>query len=243
MRPNDNPVLPLLPGGVDELLRVDDAAVEPGAEAWGSSGLRLREIGSVPARVIYAAQVWCEPGAAVRLLFADRIPGVLTPSIETALACDGLVHDLALPLPLPNGSPVIVAAAPSTHWSVLIGSASPPVALASDVPGWRPAGGIGPSLHFADVELSISDVVGDSGGPLMVVFECAGKTQDIKVGVDREGILGDAFQAYTAACAPGGTRTTFTLDTGPNGYIVQHEAPAGTWTALSLLIPAASPGP
>ena len=241
--PTTNPVLPPVFEGVDELVRLDDAVVEAGSEAWGSSGLRLRQIGAVPARVIYAAQVWCEPGATVRLLFADHIAGVLTPTVETAIACDGLIHQLGLPLPLPNGSPVLVAAAPETRWSVLIASATPPVSLADDVPGWQGAGGIGPSLNFEDTEMSFSDVAGERGGPLMVVLECVGAAQDIAVYVDLEGILGDAFEAHTAKCGPDGERTSFTFDTEANGYIVRHAAPAGTWTALSLLIPAASPGP
>jgi hypothetical protein len=235
--PTTNPVLPPTFEGADELIRLDDATVDATGNPWGSSGLRLRPVGEVAPRVVYGADLWCEPGATVRLLFADEIAGVLTPSVETALACDGLIHRLGLPLPLPNGSPVFVAAAPGTRWSVLISSATPPVSLADDVPDWQVAGGIGPSLQFENTEMSFSDSVGDQGGPLMVVIECAGATRDIAVNVDVEGILGDAFQTFTATCAPEGRRTSFTFDTGPNGYLVRHEAPAGSWTALSLLIP------
>jgi hypothetical protein len=228
---------------VDELVRVEDTVVPPGADPWGSSGLRVADVGAVPARTIYAADAWCEPGARIRLLFADQIDGVLTPAIETALACDGLIHELSLPLPLPNGSPVYVAADPATHWSVRVVSATPPIALADNIAGWQPAGGIGPSLHFETTEVSFSDVAGESGGPLMVVLDCAGPVQDIEVDVDRTGILGDAFETRRAACTPDGSRRSFTFDTGPTGYIVRHAAPAGTWTALSLLIPEATPGP
>lgn len=241
--PTMNPVLPALPAGVEELARFDDATVESGAEPYGSSGLQLRAIDAVPARMFYAAQVWCEPRATIRLLFADRIEGVLTSAIEIALACDGLVHGLSLPLPLPNGSPVMVAAAPSTHWSVLIGSGTPPVALATDVPGWQSQDSTGPSLHFEDTEISISDVAGERGGPLMVVLECAGPSQEIELRADVKGILGDAFKTYPARCEPGGEQTTWTFDTPATGFIISHDARAGTWTALTLLTPIASPGP
>lgn len=85
--------------------------------------------------------------------------------------------------------------------------------------------------------MSLSDVAGESGGPLMVVIECAGASRGIEVSVDLDGILGDAFQRYTATCRQDGQRTSFTFDTGPNGYIVRHAAPAGMWTALTVLIP------
>jgi hypothetical protein len=240
--PTANPVLPPVAAGLEELIRVDDGTVESGAPEWGL-GLQLTHLGAVSARLTFASELWCEPGARLELLFADDTGGMLNPAIETEIACDGLVHALLLPLPLPNGSPVYVAAAATTRWSVVVTSPTPPVKMATDVPGWQLAGGFGPSLQFETTEVSFSDTVGDHGGPLMVVVECAGDTQDIDVSVDAKGILGDAFQHHVATCTPDGTRTSFTLDTPSTGYLVRHEAPAGTWTALSLLTPVAPPTP
>lgn len=241
--PTADATLEPLGSGIEALVDQQAATVDPGAEPYGSTGLRLRGLGGVPARQLYAADVWCPAGASVRLLFADQAGSTLLPSMDTALACDGLVHMLNLDVALPNGSPVLVAAAPGVPWSVRILSATPPVSLAEDIPGWVVVGGVGPSLHFVESSVSFSDTVGDRGGPLMVVVGCAGADRDIAVDIDATGILGDAFEQHTAACSAIGRRTTFTINTGPTGYLVRQDAPLGTWTALTLLVPEGSPSP
>lgn len=241
--PTVGPALPPLPEGLDELAQLQDATVEPGAESWGTSGLALRSLGGVPARQAYAAQLWCEPGGMIELVFGDTIDGVLRPTLEAAVACDGRFNEVPLLPTLPNGSPVFVAAPHGIRWSVRVESATPPIALAEDIPGWVVAGGVGPSLHFVESSVSFSDTAGDNGGPLMVVVECAGAERDIAVDIDRVGVLGDAFEHRSATCTRDGSRTTLTLDTGPSGYLVQQDAPLGTWTALTLLTKAGSPTP
>jgi hypothetical protein len=242
--PTSGPVpLPSSDGqGLTELIRIEDSTVESDAPEWADD-LRFVQVGSVAANTKYWATVWCDAGARMELVFAEPVGASLVPAGRTAITCDGQAQVLALDLPLPNGSPVFVAARPTTRWSVLVNIQTPPVALVNDNPGWQLVGGIGPELHFETTEVSFSDTVGDHGGPLMVVVECAGATQQIDIAVDAKGILGDAFEHYVATCEPGGSRTAITIDTPPTGYIVRQAAPVGTWTALSLLIPLQSPGP
>ena len=235
--PTANPVLPPASKGIEELLRRDDHVVEPGALPWGGSAMGIQEVGAVPARLIYAAQLWCEPGVSMRLVFGDFIDGVLTADTETHILCDGQIHEQSLEIPQPNGSRIFVAAPQSARWSLLVESEEPPIATAREAPGWQQAMSYGPSLNISDSPHGVSLTAGDPelGDRVMVVLACTG-TDPIEVSIDDSEPLGDHFETFLATCAVGGAETsrTFEVDTAA---LVSYEAPPWEWTAMSVLEP------
>jgi hypothetical protein len=147
------------------------------------------------------------------------------------------VHLVTLGFPEINGTGLSIAAAPGTRWSVLVSSDVPPVRFA-EVPGWTSVGGAGPDLHFNFHEISFSSGGVEGGGRLMVVIECAyDDTEQIQVRVSLKEPLGEDYRTFKADCSPTGERTTQVYATDDDGFIVAHDVPAGSWTAMTVLIP------
>ena len=240
--PTANPVLPPVAAEIEELIRLDDRITESGAAPWADAAMGIQEVGAVPARWAYAAQLWCEPGASMRLVLGDLIDGVLTADTETHILCDGRVHEMSLDIPQPNGSRVFVAAPPGARWSLLVTSAMPPIALASDVPGWQSSIGYGPSLNIDDDPHGVSMTGGDPEGErAMVVLACTG-TEPIEVSVDSSEPLGDDFETFLADCAEGGAETSKIFEV-EGATLVNYTAPPWEWTAMSVLVPAPKEAP
>lgn len=235
--PTANPVLPPASKGIEELIRRDDQVIESGALPWSGSTMGIQEVGAVPARWIYAAQLWCEPGASMRLVFGDFIDGVLTADTETHILCDGQVHEQSLEIPQPNGSRMFVAAPPSTRWSLVVESAAPPIAAATAAPGWQHSVGFGPSLNINDSPHGVSMTAGDPelGDRVMVVLACTG-TEPIEVSIDKSEPLGDHFETFLASCAIGGAETSRVFEI-EDFALVSYVAPPWEWTAMTVFEP------
>jgi hypothetical protein len=242
--PTANPVLDPLEGNVEELARLDDQAMLS-TEAWGDTGLDLQELPPLPGRFEYLARLWCPFGESVRLILGDHLGNepALSPETETVVRCDGLVQSLDLRMVEPHGSRVFLAAAPDARYSVLIASPEPPVALVQKMPGWQLSTGFGPEYAFETHGVSLSNGGVEGGGELLVELECAGPAQQVTVTVDLTEPLGNGNKMFLADCAPDGARTGKSFVTKGNGYAVDFTAPAGTWTALTALIPDPLPNP
>jgi hypothetical protein len=236
--PTANPIISGAPEGLDELVRVDDRTIGPDGQQWADGRLVVQEIEPLPARLRYRAQLWCQPGHTLRLLFGDEVDddAVISPFTETHILCDGLVHDMAFEVPEVNGGRVYVASQSDARWSVLIESATPPVRYAK-VAGWQMNGAFGPELAFETHETSVSLGGVEGGGPLMVVVACAGPEQDIDVAVDVSEPLGDEFQHFTARCTTEGQETGKEFVTESDGYLANYTAPEGSWSMMTVLVP------
>jgi hypothetical protein len=235
--PTAVPVIPPSTAIEEELVRFDDRVIQPGAEPSAGSAMELQELNAVPARWTYAARLWCEPGASMRLIFGDYIDGVFTADTESQILCDGLIHDLRLDIPQPNGSRIFVAATPSAHWSVLVTSARPPVTSASEAPGWQHSVSFGPSLNISDSPHGVSMTAGDPelGDRVMVVVACTG-TDPIEVSIDKSEPLGDHFETFLASCAVGGAETSRVFEI-EDFALVSYVAPPWEWTAMTVFEP------
>lgn len=238
----DDPGFPMepsfieLPPGQQELVRSELESTTADGRQWVDSGLVVQEIGSVPARTGYEARIWCTGGDDVRLILGDDLEGTIVASLETAVPCDSRIHDPFLGVPMPFGSRVFVAAAPESRWSILIGAKVPPIALAEDQPGWQIQVGFGPHLSFDPTEHGFSAPGVDGGGPVLIVFACAGPSP-IDVTVDVGATAGKRQETFTASCLPDGAETGQTFDVRASTVDLTYAAPVGTWTAISILVP------
>jgi hypothetical protein len=225
-----------LPPGQQELVRAELQSTTANGRRWVDSGLLFEEIGSVPARTGYEARIWCTGGDDVRLILGDDLDGTIVPIIETAVPCDSRIHDPGFAIPMPFGSRVFVAAAPESRWSILIGAEVAPIGLAGDQPGWQRQVGFGPHLSFDPTEQGFSAPGVDGGGPVLIVFACAGPSP-IDVTVDVGATVGKRQETFTASCVPDGAETGQTFDVRASNVDLTYAAPVGTWTAISILVP------
>lgn len=230
-----NPVLPPAEAGRQALVDVQLGTVESGF-AWGTRGWRIEEAGVVSARLGYGASIWCPSGSELRLVFGSEAQGEITPTTETHLACDGLVHDLWQGIASPHGSPVFVAAAPGTQYSLLVTSDAPPIELLSEKAGWELTSGFGPSLSFDDMPHGVSGIGPEGGGRVAIGFVCAG-TQGIAVTIELGEEYGERRDRFIAACTPEGATTFREFEIpSPAATLTFVERP-GTWTAVSFFVP------
>jgi hypothetical protein len=246
--PAEPPLLEVAEGDEELVARVDETFT-PTTPDIEEGGLLLREIDSVPARAAYRLQVRCEGGDAVRYIHGDFIESVFTPTTSTHVDCDGRIHDIALAIPEPNGSLVYVAAGPETHWSVLVTSATPPIELVAELPGWQLSMGAGPELSFTTVNGNAVSFGGagpdvDGGGQVLIAFACAGTgSGSVEVSVDIGAVEGQHVETFVADCPPEGAITSQSFVAEGPVIGASYPTPLGTWTALSVLIPEQPPAP
>ena len=226
-----------VPEGHDPLVERQDATLQPGGPAATFLGGPAEEIGVVPAREAYTLRARCEGGDAIRYIHADFFDdGRLVPATTTVVDCDGRVHELQLAIPSPDARRVFVAADPAIRWSVLTSSETPPVALVQDQPGWQLSTGAGPDLTFSATTMSFTGPGVEGGGQIMVVMACAGRGT-IEVIVDVGVPRGTRVERFVADCAPEGAITGQTFDADGSSIDVTFPKPAGSWTALSIMVP------
>lgn len=239
--PSADPILPAAEPGFEELLRFDDQTTTT-SDGWRDTGLRLTEVTAVPGRANYHAQLWCPPDGSVRLIFGDRIANgpELTAETETVVRCDGLVMNLDLRIVEPNGSRVFIAAAPGSRWSLVVTSAQPPVSLARPSSGWQVAMGYGPEYAFDEHGVSLSGAGVEGGGPLRVTLDCVSGTP-IEVAVALDSSSSEPPERFTADCTNGRSVSTRTYADADANVQAWYTAPVGSWSALTLLVPAPSP--
>jgi hypothetical protein len=235
--PTTNPILPVIPEGIQELARRDNNMIGTNGEPWAGGAMSIQEIGTMAGRRYWATRAWCEPGNTIGVVLADRIEGTITAGTETRLLCDGLVHELSFDLAQPNGSRIFVAAPPEARWSIVVESATPPVDYAQ-VDGWRLEGALGPELSFETHESAFTSGL-EQGGRLMIVLDCVGPEQDVEVTVDVTVPLGDetGLEHFTARCTTEGQETGKEFVSTSGGFVASYTATAGTWSTLTILSP------
>ncbi len=222
----------------DELANVVDETTEGGAAVPGSQDVLLRQVHSLPGRESYVALVSCIGGSSIRYIIGDEVDGVLVRDTETQVACDGEAHRGGLAIGRPFGSQVFVAADPAIRWSLLVTGAPPPVALVQELPGWQLSTGFGPELSFDTSEHHFTGPGQDGGGQVLIVLACAG-SESLEVTVNVERRLGQVLESehLVATCTPDGATTSQTFDTKRSYVDVSYTAPAGSWTAMSIMVP------
>ena len=232
--------VPFLEAGEGEevLVEVQGITMPPdGGDSPTSGSMPLIELEAVSGRMDYLVRAWCNGGPAIRYIHGDEVDGRVVPATTTQVNCDGAMHTIGLGIPEPFGSRVYVAANPGTRFSVLVSSGQPPVSLAGDDPGWEPAGGLGPDLAFDTSIHSFSAVGATGGGPVQVVFDCAG-TGAVEVTVD----LGDVLETFVARCSTEGAINVQTFEASSYARIhVEYATRPGLWTALTILVPPHGP--
>lgn len=234
--PGGPPLLEVLRGS-ELLVRADDQSILSTAPAWRDSGLLLQKVGGVPERWEYTTRATCVGGESVRLILGHELgDGTVEATTETLVPCDNRAHDAGIGVPGLYGSDVYVAAPPEARWSILVSAEAPPIALAEDQPGWQIQVGFGPHLSFDPTEHGFSAPGVDGGGPVLIVFACAGPSP-IDVTVDVGATAGKRQETFTASCLPDGAETGQTFDVRASTVDLTYAAPVGTWTAISILVP------
>ena len=241
--PTENPVLPAVGDGDEELLRLDDRSVGL-INTWGESGLHIDEAGHVAGRTAYAARLWCPWGGSIRVVMGHEFAGAaaLTPDTETQVTCDGTIHEVEIGVPAPDGIGIWVAGPPLARYSLLVIADEPPVKIWDDLPGWRLNIGTGPTLAFRTGSTGVSTVVGEgdgSGSRALILLACIGPAPIVAT-VD----LGDRQEVFEELCGPNGSLPAlheFETDTG--AVDVSYSPAVGTWSAVSILEPAPSTAP
>jgi hypothetical protein len=222
--------LPELAEGQEELIRIDPEYMPVGGAAWGQPDRMLLESGMLPGRASYLVRASCDGAGPMRWFLGDEINGKVVADTETEVPCDAVVHETFLGIAAPHGSRLYVAAAAGRLFSLIVSSATPPVARTTDLPGWQLSGGLGPEYAFDTRGMSFAGA-GVGEDHIQVVLACTG-TQPIEVSVE------DAItQTFSATCTPEGNTTAQTFHVTEQGVSVRYVAPKGSWTALSILVP------
>jgi hypothetical protein len=245
--PGPSAVLPFLqPGDHEESLidrqgmTVQSGGPVPTDHCCRFGTLILENIGAMPGRFDYRVQLTCTPGGELRYIHGDDIAGRFVARTITQVDCDGLVHAIGLGIPEPYGTRVFVAAARETVWSVLVTSELPPVALVRDRSGYQFAGGAGPSYAFETHSHAYSGIGTEEAGPIIVVLACMG-SEPIEVTV-RLGSGEDArIETFRAGCTAEAALTEQTFEANGVDVGVEYVAPKGSWSAMTILAPAALP--
>ena len=231
--------------GDEQLVWAHDRTIqpaEPGAPTPTVSGLRLENIGAVPARRGYTLQAWCQGGDVIHYIHGEDLEGGFVARTTTVVDCDGRVHSVVLGIPEPGGSRVYIAADLDTRWSILTSAEAPPVAIVDEQPGFQLSSGAGPDLSFSTTTMSFTGPGVEGGGQVLIVMDCAG-SGSLEITIDLGAVAGERLESFVADCAEGGAVTGQTFTTDASYVTVTFPMPAGTWTAVSILtpVPAASP--
>ena len=237
----------------EELVSVVDETTEGAIALPGATGRLLREVGSVPGRERYVVRVSCGGGGSIRYVLGDEIDGEFITNTETQVRCDtdhdgqSDAHEAILAIPQPNGSRVYVAADPATRFSLLITGDPPPVALVREEPGWQLSAGFGPDLAFETNTHAFTGPGVEGGGPVLIAVSCAGTgTIEILVTLQHttEGPVTETSHAqFDAQCTPDGARTSQSFPDADDYVDVELTTSAGTWVAVSILVPDPLPTP
>lgn len=223
--------------GEEALVTEENRSVLPGGRPDPDApGLTLGDLGSLAGRYSYRVQASCVGDTAIRHIVANDVNGTYQAFITTLIPCDGAVHDTFLDVPQPFGAVSYVAATPEARWSILVSSEQPPVAIAEDQPGWQMQVGFGPHLSFDGMEHGFSAPGVEGGGPVLIVFACAGDAP-IEVVVDVGRRVGEREETVSADCAPEGAETSQTFELATGQVHLTYTAPVGTWIAITILVP------
>ena len=228
--------LELQPGEESLVSEEDQSVLAGGRPDPDAPGLSLQDLGALSGRYWYRVRASCVGDTAIRHIVANDVNGTYRALTTTFVPCDGAVHETFLDVPQPSGAELYVAATPEARWSILVSSEQPPVALAEDQPGWQMQVGFGPHLSFDGMEHGFSAPGVEGGGPVVIVFACAGDAP-IEVIVDVGRKLGEREETLLADCTPEGAETGQSFDLATGQVHLQYTAPVGTWTAISILVP------
>lgn len=227
--------------GDEELVRLENRTVEPSGPGSIDGDLVREDVGALPGRHGYTVQLWCVDGDSIRYIHGDEIDGAFVARTTTQVECDGFVHRIVLSIPEPFGSRVYIAADRETRWSVVVSGEQPPVALVRELPGWQLSAGAGPDLAFDTGTQAFTGPGVEGGGPILIAVSCAG-TGTIEVSVRLEHtttgqVTEDSYAQFNARCEPDGATTSPSFATADAYVDVAYTTTAGTWVAVSILVP------
>jgi hypothetical protein len=226
--------------GSREVLQAVDTLTIPDGPAWPGTNTPFLELGGLPGRLAYEVHVSCVGSHALRYIFGDEIDGQLIGGTTTQLPCDGTLHHTLLDLAQPFGSQMYVAGEAGAIVSLMVSSEPPPIALVRELPGWRLSAGAGPDLAFDTTQAFTGPGV-EGGGPVLIAVSCAGVgTIDVLVTLKHgtEGQVSETEHAeFDAQCEPEGATTSQTFAAADSYVDVEFTATAGTWVAVSILVP------
>jgi hypothetical protein len=232
--------------GSREVLQAVDSLTIPGGPAWPGTDTPFIELGGLPGRLAYEVDVSCVGSHALWFILGDEIDGQLIGQTTTQLPCDGTLHHTLLDLAQPFGSRMYVAAEAGAIVSLMVSGERPPIDLVRELPGWQLSAGAGPDLAFDRTQAFIGPGV-EGGGPVLIAVSCAGAgTIDVLVTLKHgtEGQVSETEHAeFDAQCEPEGATTSQGFAAADAYVDVEFTAPAGTWVAVSILVPDPLPSP
>jgi hypothetical protein len=229
-----------------QVLDVVDTLTIPDGRAWPGTGLPFAELGGLPGRLAYEVDVSCVGSQALRYIFGDEIDGELIGVTTTQVPCDGRLHHTLLDLAQPFGSRMYVAAEAGAIVSLMVSGEQPPIELVRELPGWQLSAGAGPDLAFETTQAFTGPGV-EGGGPVLIAVSCAGtRTIDVTVRLEhatQPQVTEDTYAQFDAQCEPEGATTTRSFAAADAYVDVEFTAAAGTWVAVSILVPDPLPSP
>jgi hypothetical protein len=232
--------------GGREVLNLVETFTTADGPAWPGTNLPFTEFEGLPGRLAYEVDVSCVGSRALRYIFGDEIDGELIGVTTTQVPCDGRLHHTQLDLAQPFGSRMYVAAEAGAIVSLMVSGEEPPVELVRELPGWQLSAGAGPDLAFETTHAFTGPGV-EGGGPVLIAVSCAG-TRAIEVTVRLEHatqpqVTEDTYAQFDARCEPEGATTTQSFAAADAYVDVEFTATAGTWVAVSILVPDPLPAP
>ena len=233
--------------GGREVLQVVETLTIPDGPAWPGTDLPFTELEGLPGRLAYEVDVSCVGSHALRYIFGDEIDGELISVTTTQIPCDGTLHRAQLDLAQPFGTRLYVAAEAEAIVSLMVSAEEPPVALVRELPGWQLSAGAGPDLAFDTGTQAFTGPGVDGGGPILIAVSCAGTgTIEVTVRLHHAAVgqvTEDEFAQFDAPCEPEGATTSQSFAAADDYVDVEYATTAGTWSAVSILVPDPLPSP
>ncbi len=232
--------------GGRQVLNLAEALTISDGPVWPGTDLPFAELEGLPGRLAYEVDVSCVGSHAVRYIFGEEINGELIGVTTTQLPCDGALHHARLDLAQPFGTRMYVAAEAGAIVSLMVSAEQPPVALVRELPGWQLSAGAGPDLAFDTGTQVFTGPGVEGGGPIAIAVSCAG-TGTIEVTVRLQHsitpqVTEDEYAQFDAPCEPGGA-TSQSFATADEYVDVEWTTAAGSWVAVSILVPDPLPSP
>lgn len=238
----------LLPdaGTLENLSRVEELTILDGP-AWPGTDFAFTEVDGLPGRLGYVVDVSCVGSSALRYIFGDEIDRELVSGTATQIPCDGTLHHAELRLARPLGTRLYVAADAGATVSLMVRGEQPPVGLVQEQPGWQLSAGTGPNLAFDAHTQAFTGPGVEGGGPVLIAVSCAG-TASIEVSVRLHRAAGqpvteEVSAQFDARCDPDGATTSESFASADEYVDVEYTTTAGTWVAVSILVPDPLPSP